>query len=105
VLLFLESHPEAYIKLQLYGLNEDNPESDAELDFGKSNHTCYELNGFAPYMPGVNTKLEIEFCKSVGITNFRGTADVVYSEEHGLLINRARNYAKRYNLVIISKRI
>lgn len=102
--LYFGYHPERLIQIQLIGLNENNPEADAKKDIETGNLKCYELNGYASYIPTEEVKSDYEYCRSIGIVNFWGTADVIYSDEHGKLINRAFNYAKRYNTVILSKK-
>ncbi len=94
--------PVATLRTELTGLNVAAPEADAERDIAKGQAVCFSVNAYAKYFPGVPEQ-DQEYCQARE-KNFRGTWDVVLTEEHKELISRAIKYAERYNAFVLHHR-
>jgi hypothetical protein len=90
------------LKMALKSLNLENPEVDANQNLSNRDPRFICICGYACYTPGVE-KDDLALTKKYGSRCLEGTSDVVEGDEHGKLIEAARNYAVKYNAVLLKK--
>lgn len=89
------------LKKELNILNINNPNIDLTKNIDINNFRFIGLYGYVQYSPGIDEK-DHELIKKYGSFMFRGTSDSIESEEHGELIQKARQYAEIYNTSLLN---
>ncbi len=89
------------LKNELETLNIDNPKQDLTTKIGRDDFRFIGLYGYAQYFPGIKEN-DYEFIKKHGTLMFEGTSDVIESEEHSKLIQKAKQYAETYNITLLN---
>ena len=86
---------------ELRKFSKANPERDFKESMKRSDLQFIGVNGFTTYLPGVSDKHQIQYMNSYGTRIIQGTADAFHSEEHAQLNEKAVEYAKKYNQLLL----
>jgi outer membrane lipoprotein LolB len=88
------------LKREFINRNIEHPENDLQknTDAGDFRFVC--ICDYACYAPGVE-KGDMQLWMKYGHKCIEGTNDVIEGKEHGKLTRTARNYARRYNELLI----
>ena len=90
--------------LSLLGWAESaNPERDAKAAIAKKDYRLLVLAGRGSNMPGVKATEQAALQKRCGIQYLKGSTDVVRSDKHSVLLEKAYNYAEKYNILIAAQ--
>lgn len=92
----------AILKTTLSCLNLESPQKDVDRNINNGDLRFICVCGFACYTPGVQ-KDDLLLTKKYGVRCLDGTSDAIEGEEHGKLIEMARQYAEQYNMVLLKK--
>ena len=59
------------------------------------------LYGFATIVPGTDDRRDSQLIGRHGLRYIKGTSDAITSPEHGRLVDKAEQYAERYNSMLL----
>ena len=85
---------------KLQWLDSADPQADAEHAVKKNDLRLLGLATRAVNIPGVEKELQYKYEQRCGVQLIEGISDVVRSDEHLRLMQKARSYALRYNAII-----
>jgi outer membrane lipoprotein LolB len=88
------------LKRGLIGLNIEHPEDDLQKNIDRKDFRFVCICGYACYAPGIG-KDNVKLSERYGLKCIEGTNDVLESEEHGKLMQVAKNYAETYNMLLL----
>jgi hypothetical protein len=83
-------------------LTHADPVQDCAAAWERGDHRFIGVYGFAPYTPGV-PKTAADLVKANGLRYLGGTSDAIESKEHGQAVEKATDYARRYNAALLEK--
>jgi hypothetical protein len=87
---------------KLQWVKNADPISDAKKAIKNRNFALLGIAGYTWSIPGVDERKKLEYRDTYGLRILEGTSDVVFGDEHARLIDLAAEYAKKYNLYILS---
>ncbi len=85
---------------KLQWLDAADPQADAEQAVKQNDLRLLGLATRSVNIPGVNKEDMLKYEESCGVQLIEGISDVVRSDEHLRLMQKARSYALRYNAII-----
>ncbi len=85
---------------KLQWLDAADPQADANQAIKKNDLRLLGLATRAVVIPGVAKKDALKYEQHCGVQLIEGISDVVRSDEHLRLMQKARSYALQYNAVI-----
>ncbi len=85
---------------KLQWLDSADPQADAEHAIKKNDLRLLGLATRAVNIPGVEKELQYRYEQRCGVQLIEGISDVVRSDEHLRLMQKARSYALKYNAII-----
>ena len=85
---------------KLQWLNAADPQADANQAVKQKDLRLLGLATRSVNIPGVNEEDMLKYEESCGVQLIEGISDVVRSDEHLRLMQKARSYALKYNAVI-----
>ena len=85
---------------KLQWLDAADPQKDAQQAIKKGDLRLLGLATKALHIPGVKKEDSYQYEKECGVQLIDGISDVVRSDEHLRLMQKARSYALRYNAII-----
>ena len=85
---------------KLQWLDSADPQADAEHAIKKNDLRLLGLATRAVNIPGVEKDLLYKYEQKCGVQLIEGISDVVRSDEHLRLMQKARSYALKYNAII-----
>lgn len=88
-----------YVK-QLQWLDAANPQTDAQQALKKGDFRLLGLATRSVNIPGVAKGESLQYELKCGVHLIDGISDVVRSDEHLRLMQKARSYALKYNAII-----
>ena len=88
-----------YVK-QLQWLDAANPQTDAQQALKKGDFRLLGLATRSVNIPGVSNEESLMYELKCGVQLIDGISDVVRSDEHLRLMQKARSYALKYNAII-----
>ena len=88
-----------YVK-QLQWLDAANPQTDALQALKKGDFRLLGLATRSVYIPGITKEERLKYELKCGVQLIDGISDVVRSDEHLRLMQKARSYALQYNAII-----
>ena len=94
-----ESDP--YVQ-KLQWLDAADPQADANQAIKKKDLRLLGLATRSVVIPGINEDDTLKYEEKCGVQLIEGISDVVRSDEHLRLMQKARSYALKYNAIIKS---
>ena len=88
-----------YVK-QLQWLDAADPQTDAQQALKKGDFRLLGLATRSVNIPGVSKEESLKYELKCGVQLIDGISDVVRSDEHLRLMQKARSYALKYNAII-----
>jgi len=88
-----------YVK-QLQWLDAADPQTDAQQALKKGDFRLLGLATRSVNIPGVANEDSLKYELKCGVQLIDGISDVVRSDEHLRLMQKARSYALKYNAII-----
>ena len=88
----------------LVWLDMADPIEDAKLAITKGDTRLRAVHGRRLIIPGVKNNNFYQYRKQYGVNIIKGTSNDIFSEEHQRLNTLARDYAKKYNRIIMKKK-
>ncbi len=85
---------------KLQWLDAADPQADANQAIKKNDLRLLGLATRAVVIPGVDKKDALKYEQHCGVQLIEGISDVVRSDEHLRLMQKARSYALQYNAII-----
>ena len=85
---------------KLQWLDAANPQTDAEQALKKGDFRLLGLATRSVHIPGVDKSETLKYELKCGVQLIEGISDVVRSDEHLRLMQKARSYALKYNAII-----
>ena len=85
---------------KLQWLDAADPQADAEQAVKQNDVRLLGLATRSVNIPGVKKEDLLKYEESCGVQLIEGISDVVRSDEHLRLMQKARSYALRYNAII-----
>ena len=85
---------------KLQWLDAADPQADAEQAIKQDDLRLLALATRSLIVPGIESSEQIQYEEACGIQLIEGISDVVRSDEHLRLMQKARSYAQQYNEVI-----
>ena len=85
---------------KLLWLDAANPQTDAQQALKKGDFRLLGLATRSVNIPGVENKNSLKYELKCGVHLIDGISDVVRSDEHLRLMQKARSYALQYNAII-----
>jgi hypothetical protein len=80
-------------------LDSADAQRDLSSALGRGDRRFIGIYGFTRLVPGVDVSLASRY----GVRYLRGTSDALESREHARLNSLARNYAERYNKLLLER--
>ena len=93
------SNLDAYAQ-KLQWLDAANPQTDAQQALKKGDFRLLGLATRSVNIPGVSKEQSMKYELKCGVQLIDGISDVVRSDEHLRLMQKARSYALKYNAII-----
>ena len=93
------SNLDAYAQ-KLQWLDAANPQTDAQQALKKGDFRLLGLAARSVNIPGVSKEQSMKYELKCGVQLIDGISDVVRSDEHLRLMQKARSYALKYNAII-----
>jgi hypothetical protein len=90
----------AILKKELGSLNLTKPEKDLIKNIEANDFRFVCICGYTCFAPGVE-KENIKLTEKYGLKCIKGTNDVIENKEYGDLMQSARDYAMKYNLLLM----
>jgi hypothetical protein len=94
------STPEDPYVQKLQWLDAADPQNDAQEAIKKGDLRLLGLAARTINIPGVSNEDSLKYESKCGVQLIDGFSDVVRSDEHLRLMNKARSYALSYNAII-----
>ena len=88
---------------KLQWLDAADPQNDAQQAIKKGDLRLLGLATRSVNIPGIKNEERYKYEKKCGVQLIDGISDVVRSDEHLRLMQRARSYALKYNAMIKTK--
>ncbi len=88
-----------YVK-QLQWLDAADPQTDAQQALKKGDFRLLGLATRSVHIPGIAKEEMLKYELRCGVQLIDGISDVVRSDEHLRLMQKARSYALKYNAII-----
>jgi hypothetical protein len=88
-----------YVK-QLQWLDAADPQTDAQQALKKGDFRLLGLATRSVNIPGVTKQDSLKYELKCGVQLIDGISDVIRSDEHLRLMQKARSYALKYNAII-----
>jgi len=88
-----------YVK-QLQWLDAADPQTDAQQALKKGDFRLLGLATRSVNIPGISNEESLKYELKCGVQLIEGISDVVRSDEHLRLMQKARSYALKYNAII-----
>lgn len=85
---------------KLQWLDAADPQTDAQQAIKKGDLRLLGLATRAVSIPGVNEEERYLYERDCGVQLIEGISDVIRSDEHLRLMQKARSYALKYNAII-----
>ena len=85
---------------KLQWLDAADPQADAEQAVKKQDYRLLGLASRTVSIPGVSQPETLKYEEACGVQLIEGISDVVRSDEHLRLMQKARSYALKYNAII-----
>ena len=85
---------------KLQWLDAADPQADANQAVKKNDFRLLGLATRSVNIPGISKELSLKYEESCGVQLIEGISDVVRSDEHLRLMQKARSYALKYNAII-----
>ncbi len=85
---------------KLQWLDSADPQADAAHAISKNDLRLLGLATRAVNIPGIEKDQQYRYEQSCGVQLIEGISDVVRSDEHLRLMQKARSYALKYNAII-----
>ena len=85
---------------KLQWLDAADPQADAEQAIRQGDLRLLGMATRAVNIPGIDPEQTLQYEESCGVQLIEGISDVVRSDEHLRLMQKARSYALKYNAVI-----
>ena len=85
---------------QLQWLDAADPQKDAQQALKKGDFRLLGLATRSVNIPGVTKEETLKYEMKCGVQLIEGISDVVRSDEHLRLMQKARSYALKYNAII-----
>lgn len=85
---------------KLQWLDAADPQTDAQEAIKKGDLRLLGLAYRSVHIPGVSNEETMKYEMKCGVQLIDGVSDIVRSDEHLRLMNKARSYALSYNAVI-----
>jgi hypothetical protein len=85
---------------KLQWLNAADPQADANQAVKKNDFRLLGLATRSVNIPGISKELSLKYEESCGVQLIEGISDVVRSDEHLRLMQKARSYALKYNAIV-----
>lgn len=85
---------------KLQWLDAANPQTDAQQALKKGDFRLLGLATRSVNIPGVSKEQSMKYELKCGVQLIDGISDVVRSDEHLRLMQKARSYALKYNAII-----
>ena len=93
------SEIEPYVQ-KLQWLDAADPQADANQAIKKNDFRLLGLATRSVNIPGISKELSLKYEESCGVQLIEGVSDVVRSDEHLRLMQKARSYALKYNAIV-----
>jgi hypothetical protein len=94
---------DAYMAVdQVAKLNPDTAEADAQAAIGRGDRRLLAVYGFTVEVPGATEKVPV-LREKYGLRILQGTGDAIKDPRDQALNKMARQYAKKYNQIIMSQ--
>jgi hypothetical protein len=85
---------------KLQWLDAADPQADAEQAVKKNDLRLLGLATRSVNIPGIPQEQSLSYEESCGVQLIEGISDVVRSDEHLRLMQKARSYALKYNAIV-----
>ena len=85
---------------KLQWLDAADPQADAQQAIKKNDFRLLGLATRSINIPGVGPEQILQYEEACGVQLIEGVSDVVRSDEHLRLMQKARSYALKYNAII-----
>ena len=85
---------------KLQWLDAADPQADANQAIKIKDFRLLGLATRAVNIPGISTEQVLKYEESCGVQLIEGISDVVRSDEHLRLMQKARSYALKYNAIV-----
>ena len=85
---------------KLQWLDAADPQADANQAVKQNDLRLLGLATRSVHIPGVTKDEQLEYEEACGVQLIEGISDVVRSDEHLRLMQKARSYALQYNAII-----
>jgi len=93
------SEIEPYVQ-KLQWLDAADPQADANQAVKKNDFRLLGLATRTVNIPGISKEDSLKYEESCGVQLIEGVSDVVRSDEHLRLMQKARSYALKYNAIV-----
>jgi hypothetical protein len=89
----------------LASLNLKNPVADLDANVAKGDLRFIGINGYSCNAPGVDKDEDDRLVTSAryGLRCLSGTGDVLESDKHKALVDKALEYAREYNKTLLAR--
>ena len=78
-----------------------NPAVECKAALARGDHRLLAVRGLVVSLPGVDSLNTEYYRQNYGVREIEGTTDALVNEEHHRLVQRATDYAKAYNLMMV----
>jgi hypothetical protein len=85
---------------KLQWLDAADPQADAQQAVKKQDYRLLGIAGRTVNIPGISKEESLDYEEACGVQLIEGISDVVRSNEHLRLMQKARSYALKYNAII-----
>ena len=85
---------------KLQWLDAADPQADAQQAVKKKDFRLLGLATRSVHIPGISKEQSLKYEEACGVQLIEGISDVVRSDEHLRLMQKARSYALKYNAII-----
>jgi len=85
---------------KLQWLDAADPQADANQAVKKNDFRLLGLATRSVNIPGISQEDSLKYEESCGVQLIEGISDVVRSDEHLRLMQKARSYALKYNAIV-----
>jgi hypothetical protein len=85
---------------KLQWLDAADPQADAQQAIKQNDLRLLGLATRSVTIPGIDAADQIKYEEACGVQLIEGISDVIRSDEHLRLMQKARSYAQKYNAII-----
>ena len=78
-----------------------DPSVECKAALARGDHRLLAVRGLVVSLPGVDSLNTEYYRQNYGVREIEGTTDALVNEEHHRLVQRAIDYAKAYNLMMV----